>query len=56
MNSGSDLLARITFGRFGNVPHRREFLSNDRPIMLGGRAFDVQMAPIELPNSPPSAS
>jgi len=38
MNSGSDLLARITFGRFCIVPHRREFLSNDRPIMLGGRA------------------
>ena len=47
MNSGSRPLARITFGRFSIVPHRRELLSNDRPIMLGGRAFDVLMALIE---------
>ena len=40
-------MARITFGRFCIVPHRRELLSNDRPIMLGSRAFDVLMALIE---------
>ena len=51
MNSGSNLLARITFGRFCVVPHRRELLSNDRPIMLGSRAFDVLMALIEAHGS-----
>jgi predicted ATPase/DNA-binding winged helix-turn-helix (wHTH) protein len=47
MNLGSKLPARITFGRFRIVPHRRELLLDDRPIMLGGRAFDVLMAFIE---------
>ena len=51
MNSGSELLGRITFGRFCVVPHHRELLSNDRPIMLGGRAFDVLMALIEAHGS-----
>src|SRR5580700_9751898 len=51
MNSGSKLLARITFGRFCVVPHRRELLSNDRPIILGSRAFDVLMALIEAHGS-----
>lgn len=51
MTFGSKLPARITFGRFRIVPHRRELLSNDRPITLGGRAFDVLMALIEAHGS-----
>src|SRR4029077_7827039 len=50
-NPESKLPARITFGRFCIVPHRRELLSNDRPIMLGARAFDVLMALIEAHGS-----
>jgi predicted ATPase/DNA-binding winged helix-turn-helix (wHTH) protein len=37
----------IEFGRFRILPHRREFLAEDRPMELGGRAFDVLMALIE---------
>src|SRR5580700_1405991 len=51
MNSGSKLAGRITFGRYCIMPHRREILSNDRPIMLGGRAFDVLMALVEAHGS-----
>src|SRR2546423_1574692 len=39
--------AAIEFGRFRILPHRREFLAEDRPMELGGRAFDVLMALIE---------
>ena len=51
MKPGSQLQARITFGRFCIVPHRREFLSNDRSVVLGSRAFDVLMALIEARGS-----
>ena len=47
MNSGSELPARITFGRFCLIPHRRELLCDDQPVRLGSRAFDVLMALIE---------
>src|ERR1700731_4761033 len=39
--------AAIGFGRFRVLPHRRELLAEDRPLDLGGRAFDVLMALIE---------
>jgi TolB-like protein len=39
--------ASVEFGRFRILPHRREVLADDRPIELGGRAFDVLMALIE---------
>src|ERR1700736_2632845 len=39
--------AAIEFGRFSVLPHRRELLAGDRPLELGGRAFDVLMALIE---------
>ena len=35
------------FRRFRVVPHRRELLADDRPIELGGRAFDTLMALID---------
>jgi predicted ATPase/DNA-binding winged helix-turn-helix (wHTH) protein len=51
MNSGSELPAQITFGRFRLMPHRREILLEDQPIRLGSRAFDVLMALIEARGS-----
>jgi DNA-binding winged helix-turn-helix (wHTH) protein len=47
MDSGSKLPARIAFGRFRLVPHRRELFLDDQPIRLGDRAFDVLMVLIE---------
>jgi DNA-binding winged helix-turn-helix (wHTH) protein len=47
----SETAAIIEFGHFGIVPHRRELLANDRPVELGGRAFDVLMALIEAPGT-----
>jgi predicted ATPase/DNA-binding winged helix-turn-helix (wHTH) protein len=43
----SERPAGIVFGRFQVLPHRREVLSDGRPIPLGGRAFDVLMALID---------
>src|ERR1700736_6963545 len=40
--------AAIEFGRFSVLPHRRELLVEGRPLDLGGRAFDVLMALIEV--------
>src|SRR6266446_1169751 len=40
--------AAIEFGRFSVLPHRRELLAEGRPLELGGRAFDVLMALIEV--------
>src|SRR6267378_8470013 len=40
--------AAIEFGRFRVLPHRRELLAEGRPLDLGGRAFDVLMALIEV--------
>jgi predicted ATPase/DNA-binding winged helix-turn-helix (wHTH) protein len=37
----------IAFGRFRVLLHRRELLADNRPVELGGRAFDVLMALIE---------
>ncbi|HEX3350092.1 MAG TPA: winged helix-turn-helix domain-containing protein [Acetobacteraceae bacterium] len=37
----------LAFGRFRVLPHRRELLADDRPVELGGRAFDVLLALIE---------
>ena len=51
MNSGSGLPARITFGRFCLVPHRRELLVDGQPVRLGGRAFDVLTALIKAHGS-----
>src|SRR5882672_1072167 len=39
--------ATIEFGRFKVVRHRRELLADDRPVELGGRAFDTLMALID---------
>jgi hypothetical protein len=44
MDPASDTPASIAFGRFGVLPHRREFLDDGLPIKLGGRAFDLPMA------------
>ena len=41
--------AIIEFGHFSIFPHRRQLLSDGRPITLGGRAFDVLLALIEAP-------
>jgi predicted ATPase/DNA-binding winged helix-turn-helix (wHTH) protein len=43
--------AAIVFGRFTVLPHRRELLADGRPLMLGGRAFDILMALIEAPGA-----
>src|SRR6516165_5614858 len=42
-----DAPAIVEFGRFRIVPHHRQLLADGRPIMLGGRAFDLLMALIE---------
>jgi predicted ATPase/DNA-binding winged helix-turn-helix (wHTH) protein len=47
MDTASETLAGIAFGRFLLLPHRRELLADGRPVKLGGRAFDVLMALIE---------
>jgi DNA-binding winged helix-turn-helix (wHTH) protein len=39
--------ASLAFRRFRILPHRRELLVENRPVKLGGRAFDVLMALIE---------
>src|SRR6266478_3859832 len=39
--------AIFEFGRFKVVRHRRELLAGDRPVELGGRAFDPLMALID---------
>ena len=47
MNNRSETPASFEFGRFRIFPQRREVLADDRPIELGGRAFDVLVALIE---------
>src|SRR5262245_12899481 len=37
----------IEFGRFKVVRHRRELLTDGRPVELGGRAFDTLLALID---------
>ena len=51
MERASDALAGVSFGRFRVLPHRREVLVDGQPIKLGGRAFDVLMALIEMPGA-----
>jgi predicted ATPase/DNA-binding winged helix-turn-helix (wHTH) protein len=47
MSPPPDTRTAIEFGRFRVLLHRRELLADDRPLELGGRAFDVLMALIE---------
>jgi predicted ATPase/DNA-binding winged helix-turn-helix (wHTH) protein len=47
MATVSDRPAVVEFGRFRVVPHRRQLLVDGRPIVLGGRTFDLLMALIE---------
>jgi predicted ATPase len=51
MERASDAPAGVAFGRFRVLPHRREVLVDGQPIKLGGRAFDVLMALIEMPGA-----
>jgi DNA-binding winged helix-turn-helix (wHTH) protein len=51
MESISEPLGSVTFGRFQVLPHRRELLADGQPIKIGGRAFDVLMALIEAPGA-----
>jgi predicted ATPase/DNA-binding winged helix-turn-helix (wHTH) protein len=46
-----DPFAVLEFGRFKVVPHRRELIVNDKPIALGGRAFDTLLALINAGGS-----
>ena len=43
----TDTPIAVDFGRFRVLLHRRELLADNRPLELGGRAFDVLMALIE---------
>ncbi|HEY2540977.1 MAG TPA: hypothetical protein VGI28_16000 [Stellaceae bacterium] len=45
MDSLSEAPAAIAFRRFILLPYRRELLADGRPVKLGGRAFDILMAP-----------
>jgi DNA-binding winged helix-turn-helix (wHTH) protein len=47
----SDPPAIIEFGRFGILPHRRQLLADGQPTRLGGRAFDLLLALIEVPGA-----
>jgi predicted ATPase/DNA-binding winged helix-turn-helix (wHTH) protein len=47
MDAGVDLPASVGFGRFRMLPHRREMITDGKPIKLGGRAFDILVALIE---------
>jgi len=47
VDSVSEAPASVEFGRFRILPHRREVLADDRPIELGGRAYDVLIVLIE---------
>ena len=47
MDPASEAPASVAFGRFRVLPHRCELLADGLPVELGGRAFDVLIAPIE---------
>jgi predicted ATPase/DNA-binding winged helix-turn-helix (wHTH) protein len=47
MNPASEAPTALDFGRYRVLSHRRELLADNRPVVLGGRAFDVLMALIE---------
>jgi predicted ATPase/DNA-binding winged helix-turn-helix (wHTH) protein len=51
MNPPAQRPAGIAFGRFQLLPGRRDLIADGRPIKLGGRAFDVLMALIEVPGA-----
>ncbi len=51
MNHFLKTLESISFGRFRILPHRRMLLADDKPIRLGGRAFDLLMVLIETPGA-----
>ena len=51
MTPAPSLPNSITFGRFRVLPRRRELLADDKPVKLGGRAFDLLMALIEKPGA-----
>jgi hypothetical protein len=48
MDADTETPAGVAFGRFRVLPHRCELLADGRPIKLGGRAFDVPKALIEV--------
>ena len=48
MKPVSDAPAGVAFGRFQVLPHRRELIADGEPVRLGGRAFDVLIALIEV--------
>ena len=47
MHSAPETPTAIDFGRFRVLLHRRELLADNRPVELGGRAFDVLVVLIE---------
>src|SRR5580658_395202 len=47
MHPLSEAPAAIEFGRFRVLPRQRKLMADDRPVELGGRAFDLLMALIE---------
>jgi DNA-binding winged helix-turn-helix (wHTH) protein len=49
MDPASKTPARVAFGRFRVLPHRREVLADGSPVKLGGRAFDVLITLLEGP-------
>lgn len=49
MDGSSD--TGFAFGRWRVLPRRREILAEDRPVPLGGRAFDVLLALLEAGGS-----
>src|ERR1700722_17297031 len=51
MHPPSQRPAGIAFGRFQLLPGHRDLIADGRPIKLGGRAFDVLMALIEVPGA-----
>ena len=51
MNPAPQRPAGIAFGRFQLLPGSRDLIADGRPVKLGGRAFDVLMALIEVPGA-----
>src|SRR5580692_10522612 len=51
MNPAPQRRSGIAFGRFLVWPDRRDLIADGSPIKLGGRAFDVLMALIEVPGA-----
>ncbi len=51
MNLALTSAESIAFGRFRVLPRRRELLADDKPIRIGGRAFDLLMVLIEAPGA-----